>query len=91
MFKELTPDDQTAAPIAKRTARTAQSLRNMLFDEIDSLRAGKSDIHRAKAVASLAAQIIGAARLEIDHAKSLKDYPELDKRKPLLLGSTAVA
>ncbi len=41
-----------------------KNLRNILFDELKSLRCGKSDTARAIAVSKLAAQTINAKRTE---------------------------
>lgn len=41
------------------------TLRSVLFDEINTLRAGQSDHKRAAAVASLSKQIISTASLEL--------------------------
>ena len=54
------------------TKRTSQGLCEALFQEFDLLRAGKSDYHRAAAVAKLAVQIINTKRLEIDAAQFYK-------------------
>jgi hypothetical protein len=48
------------------TERTTSGLIDMLFSEIDLLRNGKSNPHRASALAKLAVQVINTARLEID-------------------------
>lgn len=48
--------------------RTTKGLCNVLFDELDLLRNGKSNPHRAAAVAKLAVQIINTKRLEIEAA-----------------------
>ena len=51
---------------AKKVTRTTQSLRDVLFDEIDELRNGDGDPTRALAVANLAKQIINVAKVELD-------------------------
>jgi hypothetical protein len=48
------------------TSRTSTGLCEALFQEFDLLRNGKSDAHRASAVAKLAIQIINTKRLEMD-------------------------
>ena len=53
--------------------QTSQNLVGILFDEIEQLRDGKTDTDRAKAVSSLAAQIIGTAKVEMEYRKLLKD------------------
>lgn len=49
------------------TARNTNTLRNVLFDEIDELRAGKGDHKKALAVAQLSKQIINIARVEMQY------------------------
>ena len=53
--------------------QTSRDLVGILFDEIEQLRDGKTDTNRAKAVSSLASQIIGTAKVEIEYRKLLKD------------------
>jgi hypothetical protein len=45
--------------------RTSCGLRDILFEEIDTLRAGKSSVARARAIARLADKILGSVNLEI--------------------------
>lgn len=59
-------------PVIKSTIRTSSGLCDALFDEFDMLRNGKSDAHRAAAVAKLAIQIISTKRLEIEAATLIK-------------------
>ena len=49
--------------------RTTAGLREVLFQEIESLRAGKSDASRAKSVAQLSAAILQSALVEIAYSK----------------------
>ena len=49
--------------------RTSSGLRNALFDEIDKLRSGKSNIARAKAMAQLAHAILKSVAMEIEAQK----------------------
>lgn len=49
--------------------RTTKGLRDILFDEIEQLRAGDGDAQRAMAVANLAKQIINIAKVELDFVK----------------------
>lgn len=46
--------------------QTTAGLRSSLFSELDSLRHDKTSYKRARAVASLAREILASARLEID-------------------------
>jgi hypothetical protein len=52
-----------------KIVRTSLGLRDMLFDELDALREGKTNPQRASAVAKLAVQIINSVRIEIDHQR----------------------
>mgnify|MGYP006268427049 CR=1 FL=1 len=56
----------------KSTERTSAGLCDALFQEFDLLRNGKSNPHRAAAVAKLAVQIINTKRLEIEAAQFYK-------------------
>lgn len=47
------------------TKRNAESLRDALFDELESLRADKTDATRAKAVASLAIAMLKSVDVEM--------------------------
>lgn len=51
--------------------RTTAGLRDILFDEIESLRAEGGDPLRARAVATLAHQICGTARLEMQFQETM--------------------
>jgi hypothetical protein len=55
------------------TERTSSGLCEALFQEFDLLRSGKSDAHRAGAVAKLAVQIINTKKLEIEAAAYQRD------------------
>jgi len=52
--------------VNKVTERTSSGLCDALFEEFDMLRNGKSDPHRASAIAKLAVQIINTKKLEIE-------------------------
>lgn len=62
-----------AAPEVKEppVVRTGEGLRDVLFDEIDKLRAGTGDRRRALTIASLASQIINTAKVEIEYQRHL--------------------
>ena len=55
--------------------RTSEGLRTMLFDEIDRLRTGKSDVATSRAIAALSHQIISTVHMEIAIAELRRDYP----------------
>ena len=74
----------------KHTDQTSSGLCAALFEEFDLLRNGKSDQHRAAAVAKLAVQIINTKKLEIEaasfHAQGLKFVPLALTAKGLKIG-----
>lgn len=55
----------------KTHPRTTHGLRDILFDEIDRMQGKDADPTRARAVASLAHQIIGTAKVEIEFQRTL--------------------
>lgn len=58
---------------AKATSRTTHGLRDVLFDEIDALRTPDADPRRALAVAKLAQQIIGTAKVELEFHRTMQE------------------
>lgn len=71
--------------MAKKIARTSKGLRDVLFEEIDSLRSGDGDPSRALAVANLAKQIINTVKVELDyHREALKMQ---ESGNPLKIGT----
>lgn len=56
--------------------RNSQSLRDVLFDEIEELRNGDGDPSKAMAVASLAKQIINVAKVELDYHRMALSHAE---------------
>lgn len=55
-----------------KVSGTTEDLRKHLFDELDALKLGKISIHRATATYKIAAQILNAARLDLEHYKLVK-------------------
>lgn len=47
-------------------ARDIQTLREHLFDALDSLKAGTMDVEKAKAVSEIAQTIVNTAKVEVD-------------------------
>ncbi len=66
-------------------ARDTSMLRDILFDELESLRNGTSEPQRAQAVAKLSSQIISTAKVELDYHKLAMKAEEAGKH--LVLGS----
>lgn len=61
--------------------KSAEGLRDALFDEINALRTGKGDVQRARVISQLAHRIIEAARL------SIQVNGNLEFKRKTLLGS----
>ena len=57
----------------KATQRTTHGLRDILFDEIDAMRGPDADPRRAVAVANLAKQIIGTAKVELEFHRTMSE------------------
>lgn len=51
--------------------RTSEGLRDVLFDELDSIRNGKSSPQKATAVAKLAGEICATVRMEMDYYRMI--------------------
>lgn len=58
-----------ASPIV----RTSAGLRDAIFDEIDSIRAGTSNPTRANAVAKLAMGVVETVRMELEVHRHLRN------------------
>ena len=69
----------------KRLSRTSQSLRDVLFEEIEELRNGDGDPSKAMAVANLAKQVINVAKVELDYHRMVLAHAEAGSQ--LKLGS----
>ncbi len=73
-----------------KIVRTSGGLRDVMFDELDLLRAGESNPQMAQAIAKLACQIVNSLKAEIEfhtHVQSLPDSEEDPLLKTLWLGS----
>ena len=55
------------------TERTSKGLAEVLFNELDNLRDGKSTPQQARSVASIANTICSISRLEMDYARFVSD------------------
>lgn len=77
--------------------RTSAGLRDAIFDEIDAIRAGKSNPTRANAVAKLATGIVETVRMELEVQRHLRNSPAASSAElpatamgqPLALGAAA--
>lgn len=75
---------------APKKQRTTESLRDLLFDEIDALRGEDGDPARARTVATLSREILSTARLELqfqETAARLQSQGASVNFAPLALGS----
>ncbi len=75
---EIVPVSKVLPPIE----RTAEGLRDALFDELNLLRTGETTTAHARALANVARLIIDTARLELQHVKAL-----MEADKSMRLGS----
>jgi hypothetical protein len=63
-------EEMTVSKGMGQTKRTSIGLRDALFDEIDALRRGDGDPHRAIAVSKLASTILDTVRVEMQYRKT---------------------
>lgn len=73
----------------KKIDRTSAGLREALFTSMEQLRAGDIEAMDAKAMASLAREIVNTVRLEIEVQRLRLEYPDDAKMiipTPLKLG-----
>jgi len=81
---------QAAPQTFKRNSRGMQDL---LMDEIDLLRTGKSTPQNARAIGSLASGVIALARAEMDRARFIAEVrtdsagDQLGSAPPIMLGN----
>ena len=59
--------------------RTSKALVDILFDELDALKAGESNPQQARATSSLANTICSVTRLEMDYARFVSDARSLEQ------------
>lgn len=67
------PQKLDIAVVLPPIERSARGLRDAIFDEIDLLRAGTATPGHARALANLIRQCIDAARLDLQHRRSMPD------------------
>lgn len=72
---------QTTDP---KIIRTSAGLRDALFDELDSLRAGTTNPAKANAVAKLADQVIATVKMELDVQKHIAKFKPSASTGPAL-------
>lgn len=76
--------ESTVEQCLSEVPKTAEGLRDALFDEINALRAGRSNPQRARAISLLASHVIDSIRVQIQQGRLLM---ESDKHKGMYLGS----
>lgn len=64
---------QPAAKILPAVERSADGLRDALFDELNLLRAGEATTSHARAICNVARLIIESARLEVQQLKEVRN------------------
>ena len=69
----------TSAPVV----RTSAGLRDALFDELDSLRDGRTNPAKANAVAKLADQVIATVKMELDVQKHIAKFKPTGEQQSL--------
>lgn len=69
--------------------KTAEGLRDALFDEINLLRRGKGNLQRARAISQLSGQVIDSLRVQIQHGR-LMQLEKKGQSGGVLLGSGKV-
>lgn len=62
-------------PRIQRIERSTRGLRDMLFDELDALRNGKTTPQRASAVAKLSSEICNSVRIELYYQRVTAGLP----------------
>lgn len=67
------PDEQPAPPISAAAPHTFNGLRDVLFDEINLLRANKISVSRARVTSQLARRIIETVTLDMFARQQLGD------------------
>jgi len=59
--------------MAKTSNRTSDSLKDLMWDQMESLLAGETTPQHARAMSSLAGQVCGITRLEMDFSRFVSD------------------
>lgn len=68
-------------------ARTSAGLRDALFDELDALRAGRTNPAQANATAKLSSSIIETVKMELDVQRHIGKYAGQENKKLAELNS----
>lgn len=72
----------------QKIPKTTEGLRDALFDEINALRAGKSNVQQARALCQLADKVIDSIRVQIQYGRLLNDKDKAKAQSNVLLGTT---
>ena len=65
--------------VQTQVARSSAGLRSALFDELDSLRAGRSNAAKANATAKLASAIVSTVEMELEVHRTMAKVPKSDQ------------
>lgn len=68
--------------------RNTHGIREVLFQELESLREGKTTPQRASSVARLCGQIVNSARLDIDYQRFVSEVSSENGENVVSLRST---
>ena len=67
--------------------KTTEGLRDALFDEINALRAGKSNPQHARVLCQLADKVIDSIRVQIQYGRLLNDKEKSKAQSNVQLGT----
>ena len=59
--------------MAKSSKRTSDALKDLMWDQMEALLAGETTPQHARAMSSLAGQVCGITRLEMDFSRFVSD------------------
>jgi hypothetical protein len=68
-------------------SRSSQGLRDLMFDELDAIRNGRSNPNRLIAVSKIACQIINSVKMEIEYQKHVASSAQVSERNEFINGS----
>jgi hypothetical protein len=73
--------------VIQPVVRNSAGLRDVIFDEIDAIRSGKSNPTRANAVAKLASTVVETVRMEIEVQRHLRNSPPVGEEAGIAVGA----
>jgi len=69
--------------ISNEMERTSKGLRDVLFDELDALRHGKSSPTQSNAVAKLAGSVVETVKMEIEAQKFISSMSKVSSESAI--------